>query len=112
GWKDSHDSIFHADGHFAVAPIALCEVQGYVYAAKSGIAEAATDLGFAEIAAKLLREAEQLKDKFNKEFWCDDLSTYALALDGEKRQCRVRSSNAGQCLFSGIANSARVPSVI
>src|SRR5204862_4620200 len=82
------------------------------YAAKSRIAIAATDLGFPDLAAKLLREAEQLKEKFNEDFWCDELSMYALALDGQKRQCRVRSSNAGQALFSGIANTVRLSSTI
>jgi glycogen debranching enzyme len=112
GWKDSHDSVVHADGRIAPPPIALCEVQGYVYAAKSTIAGVADDLGYPELASKLRGEAEQLKKKFNDEFWCDDLSMYALALDGEKHQCRVRSSNAGQCLFSGIANPVRLVSTI
>lgn len=104
GWKDSHDSISHADGSAAAGPIALCEVQGYVYAAKRGMAAVADDLGHGEVAAKLRREAQILKDRFNEAFWCDDLAMYALALDGEKRQCRVRSSNAGQCLFTQIAD--------
>jgi len=104
GWKDSFDSISHADGQLAAAPIALCEVQAYVYAAKSWIAVAADDLGFDDIAGKLRTEAEELKKRFADAFWCDDLSSYALALDGAKRQCKVRNSNAGQCLFSGIAS--------
>jgi glycogen debranching enzyme len=112
GWKDSYDSVFHADGHSAAGPIALCEVQGYVYAAKSRIAGAAADLGFPEMAERLRGDAERLKKKFNDEFWCDDISMYALAMDGEKNQCRVRTSNAGQCLFSGIANPVRVPSMV
>lgn len=112
GWKDSHDSVFYSDGRCASGPIALCEVQAYVYAAKSKIASAAGDFGFDELAAKLRREAEHLKKKFNDEFWCDELSTYALALDGVKRQCRVRSSNAGQCLWSGIAQPGRLRSTI
>jgi glycogen debranching enzyme len=112
GWKDSHDSVFHADGHAAVGPIALCEVQAYVYAAKSWIGVVAADLGFPELAERLCSEAEQLKTRFNEAFWCDDISTFALALDGEKRQCRVRSSNAGQCLFSGIASSAHLQGAV
>lgn len=112
GWKDSHDSVFHADGQSAAGPIALCEVQAYVYAAKSGIACAAADLGFPDVPEKLRLEAEQLKKKFNDEFWCDEISMYALALDGEKRQCRIRSSNAGQCLVSGIANPARLSGLV
>jgi glycogen debranching enzyme len=106
GWKDSQDSVFYDDGCLARAPIALCEVQAYVYAAKTKAALLANALGFPEKAEKLLRDSEQLKKRFEAAFWCSDLSTYALALDGEKRQCRVRSSNAGQCLFSGIASPA------
>jgi glycogen debranching enzyme len=106
GWKDSHDSVFHADGEIAPGPIALCEVQAYVYAAKSLIACAAEDLGFRDRAEKLRAQAADLKKAFEKAFWSDELSMYVLALDGEKRQCRVRSSNAGQCLFSGISSAA------
>jgi glycogen debranching enzyme len=104
GWKDSHDSIFHADGSLAEGPIALCEVQAYVYAAKRGIADAAARLGHTERAAELRHQAEVLRERFEASFWCEDLSTYAIALDGEKRQCRVRASNAGQCLYGGIAS--------
>lgn len=106
GWKDSQDSVFYEDGRLAQPPIALCEVQAYVYAAKSKAAVLAKALGFLQKAEKLLHESDELKKKFEAAFWCNDLSTYALALDGEKRQCRVRSSNAGQCLFSGIASPA------
>jgi glycogen debranching enzyme len=104
GWKDSQDSVFHEDGRLAQPPIALCEVQAYVYTAKSKTAALAQALGFSQRAERLLRDADELKKKFEEAFWCDDLSTYVLALDGEKRQCRVRSSNAGQCLFSGITS--------
>jgi glycogen debranching enzyme len=106
GWKDSQDSVFHSDGQLAQGPIALCEVQGYVYAAKSKIAVVAAALGFPDKAEELRLQAEELRKKFEEAFWSDDLSMYALALDGDKRQCRVRSSNAGQCLFSGIASPA------
>src|SRR5205807_5733837 len=111
GWKDSHDSIFHADGSLAEGPIALCEVQAYVYAAKWGIAGVAESLGYMERASQLRREAELLRERFESSFWCEDLSTYALALDGEKRQCRVRASNAGHCLFGGIASDEHARSV-
>jgi glycogen debranching enzyme len=112
GWKDSHDSVFHADGYAAIPPIALAEVQGYVYAAKSGISAVADDLGHTGLADKLRSQARDLRTRFNEEFWCDDLSMYALALDGEKRPCRVRTSNAGQCLFTGIAEPAHLRSTI
>lgn len=107
GWKDSSDSIMHADGTLAKGPIALCEVQGYVYAAKRGIAEVARRLGDEARAARLEGEAEALRRNFEEKFWCEELGTYALALDGEKKPCRVRSSNAGQVLVSGIASPAR-----
>lgn len=104
GWKDSHDSIFHADGRLAKGPIALCEVQAYVFAAKSRIARAADDLGFHDKAEALRTQAGELRKRFEEAFWCDEISTFALALDGDKRQCRIRSSNAGQCLFADIAS--------
>lgn len=103
GWKDSQDSVFHSDGSLANGPIALCEVQSYVYAAKTGIARVAGDLGLAPLSESLQRQAEELRRNFAAAFWSDELSTFAMALDGKKRQCRVRSSNAGHCLFSGIA---------
>jgi glycogen debranching enzyme len=104
GWKDSHDSIFHADGTLAEAPIALCEVQGYVYAAKRAAAKLCQTLGDRQRQAVLETEAAQLQNKFEEAFWCNDLSTYALALDGHKKPCRVRASNAGHCLFTEIAS--------
>jgi glycogen debranching enzyme len=107
GWKDSDQAVFHADGSLADGPIALCEVQGYVYAARRAAATMALLLGKAERATELMRGAETLRERFESEFWCEDLSTYALALDGEKRPCRVRTSNAGQCLFTGIVHPER-----
>jgi glycogen debranching enzyme len=104
GWKDSSDSIFHADGTLAQAPIALCEVQGYTYAAKQGAAELARALGHHALAEGLLRQAQALKDRFEEAFWCEEFGTYSLALDAQKRPCRIRSSNAGHCLFTGIAD--------
>src|SRR5216684_1019845 len=111
GWKDSHDSVFHADGTLADGPIALCEVQGYVYAAKQSIATVADALGLNAMAVQLRQQALDLRDRFEKAFWCEDLSMYALALDGKKQPCRVRTSNAGQCLFTGIAYSERAQKV-
>jgi glycogen debranching enzyme len=111
GWKDSNDSVFYSDGRLAVGPIALCEVQGYVYAAKTGIAAVAADLGHHDLAGKLRKQTDDLRSKFQSMFWSDELGMYALALDGEKKQCRVRSSNAGQCLFSGIAGDSQHRSI-
>jgi glycogen debranching enzyme len=107
GWKDSDDAVFHADGSPAEGPIALAEVQGYVYAALHGAATLADALGHDERAAALRSQAEALRLRFEHDFWCEELSTYAPALDGDKRPCRVRASNAGQCLFTGIVGSER-----
>ncbi|RJF99791.1 amylo-alpha-1,6-glucosidase [Noviherbaspirillum saxi] len=104
GWKDSNDSVFHDDGQLADAPIALCEVQGYVYEAKRYAARMATALGESAYADQLQKAAQLLKKNFNEAFWCEAIGTYALALDGKKRQCAVRSSNAGHVLWSGIAD--------
>jgi glycogen debranching enzyme len=103
GWKDSNDSVFHDDGSLAPGPIALCEVQGYAYAARRGMASLAAALEQPALAERFEREAAELRQRFDAAFWCDELSTYALALDGRKRPCRVRSSNAAHCLYTGIA---------
>jgi len=107
GWKDSNDSVFHANGSLAEPPIALCEVQGYVFAAKLAAAKLSCVLGKEKTCAGLRKEAEQLRIKFEDAFWCEDISTYALALDGNKVPCRVRASNAGHCLYTGIASRER-----
>jgi glycogen debranching enzyme len=103
GWKDSNDSVFHSDGTIAEPPIALCEVQGYVYAAKRAASRLAKALGQNARAEILEAEAATLKSRFAESFWCPDIEMYALALDGQKRPCRVRTSNPGHCLYSGIA---------
>jgi len=105
GWKDSNDSVFHADGRLADGPIALCEVQGYAYAAKRGAAYLALVLGDRERSSVLESQAATLRQRFDEDFWCDEISTYALALDGEKKQCKVRTSNPGHCLYTGVANA-------
>src|SRR5437762_9333468 len=107
GWKDSFDAIFHADGRLAEGHIALAEVQGYVYAARRLAARCASRLGKSEMAQVLEIEARQLAERFDQAFWCDELGTYALALDGAKEPCRVRTSNAGQLLFSGMMRQDR-----
>ncbi len=111
GWKDSHDAIFHADGRLAEGEIALAEVQGYVYAAKRMAAACARRLGRLDTAERLAEQARRLADRFEAAFWCPEIETYALALDGDKRPCRVRTSNAGQVLFSGIAAPERAARV-
>jgi glycogen debranching enzyme len=111
GWKDSHDSIFYANGEIAKPPIALCEVQGYVYAAKRCGAGMARALGEADFAQQLERQADELQARFERAFWNDELGSYALALDGQKRQCAVRASNAGHALFCKVASEQRAASV-
>ena len=107
GWKDSFDSISHADGAPATGAIALCEVQAYVYAARCGAARLARVLGQHERAVQLEAAAAQLRRRFNEAFWCEDIGSYALALDGRKQACRVRASNAGHALWAGIAEPAQ-----
>ncbi|WP_441279070.1 amylo-alpha-1,6-glucosidase [Tardiphaga sp. 172_B4_N1_3] len=107
GWKDSYDAIFHADGKLAEGNIALAEVQGYVFAAKHLASCLALRIGLPDKARQLEAEAEQLAARFEEAFWCEELGTYALALDGKKMPCAVRASNAGQLLFTGIVREDR-----
>jgi glycogen debranching enzyme len=107
GWKDSEDSVFHEDGEPASPPIALCEVQAYAYGARQAVANLAEIMGRSELAREQREKAEDLRLRFEEAFWCEDLGVYALALDGAHRPCRVRTSNAGQCLLTQIASPAR-----
>jgi glycogen debranching enzyme len=102
GWKDSFDSISHADGSLARPPIALCEVQGYVYAAYTTIAEVAARMNRNAVASRLLERARALKVAFTRDFWLDQEGMVALALDGDKKPCRVMASNAAHCLATGL----------
>ena len=111
GWKDSYDSIFHADGQLARGSIALVEVQAYAYGAWMAASAIAQRLGFTERAAQLSSRAEAFKRRFDMQFFDEDLGTYVLALDGEKKACRVRSSNAGHVLYTGLALPERARSV-
>ena len=104
GWKDSWDSISDADGALPPGPIALCEVQAYVYAAKRAGARLADAVGESGYARELAEQAQSLRTHFNEIYWSEDLASFAVALDGEKRRCGVVASNAGHCLFSGIAS--------
>jgi glycogen debranching enzyme len=107
GWKDSQDSVPHADGRLARGPIALVEVQAYVYAAKREIAPVARLLGHEALADALEAQAAELQRRFEDAFWCPEIGTYALALDGNKVPCAVRTSNPGHALFCGIASGER-----
>ncbi|MDO9709868.1 amylo-alpha-1,6-glucosidase [Paracraurococcus lichenis] len=112
GWKDSWDSVSHADGQLAKGPIALCEVQAYVHAAWLAAARIARALGRPEDEARAMEaKAAALRTRFEQVFWDDAMGLYALALDGEKRPCRVRASNAGHVLLGGLAAEDRAASV-
>lgn len=106
GWKDSFDGILHEDGSIPEPSIALCEVQGYVYEAKKVTARVARELGHDELAADLEEQARALRQRFNRDFWMNDLGTYAVALDGAKRPVRSVTSNPGHLLWSGIVEPA------
>jgi glycogen debranching enzyme len=112
GWKDSHDSIFHSDGTLARGPIALAEVQGYVYGAWRAAARIASALGHFRRAKELKAKAQLLRQRFDEHFFDEALGTYVLALDGDKKPCRVRASNAGHALYTGIAYEERAAVVV
>jgi len=112
GWKDSGDAVMTSDGRLARPPIALVEVQGYVYLAKTSIAELFERAGESRQAARLRAEAEALRARFNREFWMEEEGCYALALESGRRPCRVISSNAGQALWSGIVDERNAGRVV
>ncbi|WP_161600916.1 amylo-alpha-1,6-glucosidase [Teichococcus oryzae] len=112
GWKDSHDAIFHDDGSIAEGPIALVELQAYVHAAWLAAARIARALGQATRAIQLETRATELQERFDAAFWDAELGSYVLALDGRKRPCRIRSSNAGHALFGGIARPDRAAQMV
>jgi glycogen debranching enzyme len=111
GWKDSGDAIRDHLGREMRPPIALAEVQGYVFDAKNRMAGLARMRGDAELAARLTNEAQALRERFEEAFWIEDQRYYAMALDSEKRQADAIGSNAGQCLWSGIVSPARARDV-
>ena len=111
GWKDSGDSIRHADGRPAEGPIALVEVQGYAYAARRSMARLARRRNETELAARLEVDAEALMTRFDEAFWMPEERFYAIALDGEKRQVGSIASNAGQALWTGIVPAERAARV-
>ena len=110
-WKDSHDSMSHRDGRPAASPVAVSEVQGYAYAAKHRLAPIMQALGEAELGARLAREADELKARFNQAFWMEDRGFLAIALDGEKAQVGTVSSDIGHALWSGIVEEQKAAAV-
>ncbi|NMR30323.1 amylo-alpha-1,6-glucosidase [Crystallibacter degradans] len=111
GWKDSWDGVNFADGRLASPPIALCEVQGYVYAAYISRALMAQSAGDDELAAHWGSRAADLKTAFNDRFWLEDRGYFAIALDHDKRPVDSCASNMGHCLWSGIVDNDKAPLV-
>jgi glycogen debranching enzyme len=111
GWKDSWDAIMHRDGEVAQSPIALCEVQGYVYEAKYRMASLMRSFGDVRTADKLKKDAAEMQKRFEKAFWMPKLGFYAMALDRDKRQTQVISSNPGHLLFTRMLSQERAKTV-
>jgi glycogen debranching enzyme len=111
GWKDSGDAIRDRNGREAHAPIALAEVQGYVFDAKNRMSGLARMRGESDLADRLTREANTLRSRFEEAFWVEDQRYYAMALDADKHQADAIGSNAGQCLWSGIVSPERARDV-
>lgn len=110
GWKDSEDSIFHADGRFPKGPVALLEVQGYAFAAWKALAEMGAALGDGR-ALEWANRAEALRALVEDRYWMEDEGFYAIALDGDGEQCRAVASNAGHLLFTGLPSHERARQV-
>lgn len=111
GWKDSGDCIVNRKGQLAKPPISLCEVQGYVYAAKVRLAEIARLKKRIDLADRWQEEARDLKARFNRDFWLEDEGFCALALDGDRQRVDSITSNPGHCLSLGILTPERAYSV-
>ncbi len=111
GWKDSFDGITFADGTMAEPPIALAEVQGYVYAAYLAKSHFCTEREDAAGAEHWAGKAQDLKDEFNRKFWIPDKGYFALGLDRQKRQIDSLASNMGHCLWTGIVDAGKAASV-
>jgi glycogen debranching enzyme len=112
GWKDSGDSVMNSDGSLATPPIALVEVQGYVYRAKRLIADLYGRAGENQIADRLRGQAAELKRAFNRDFWVESKNFYAIALQKDNRPAAVISSNPGQALWSGIIDDNKAEAVV
>jgi glycogen debranching enzyme len=111
GWKDSWDAVHFSDGRLAQAPIALCEVQGYVHAALLARAHFAIEAGDHTLAMQLRDRAADLKARFNRDFWLEDRGWFAIGLDRDKRPIDALVSNMGHCLWTGIVDDEKAPVV-
>ena len=107
GWKDAGDAVLYPDGSMVTNPKALCEMQGYAYAAWTGMAEIFAHLGRHDRAAELTAKAARLYNRFNDTFWNEAEGFYAFALDGAKRPVWTVASNVGHCLWTGIVRPDR-----
>ncbi|MEV0360155.1 glycogen debranching N-terminal domain-containing protein [Nocardia sp. NPDC050697] len=112
GWKDSFDGINDASGHLPEAPLALCEVQGYTYAAVLARAELAEAFDEVRVAAKLRDKAAELKQNFAAKYWLPERGWYAVALDRDKRRVDALTSNVAHCLWTGIATDAHAEQIV
>ncbi len=112
GWKDAGDAVLYPDGTLVKGPKALCELQGYVYAAWQGMAEIFEAVGRPDRAAALRAKAAALFERFNEVFWDEDFGGYIYALDGDKRKVLTSASNVGHCLWSGIVRPDRAARVV
>ena len=112
GWKDSGDAIVYPDGSQVKEPKALCELQGYVFDAWMRMAEVFDALGESQFSTQLRQKAAGLQARFEEKFWCEDIGFYAFALDPDKQPVRTIASNAGHCLWSGIASPERAKRVV
>jgi glycogen debranching enzyme len=112
GWRDAHNAVVHRDGSLAQGPIALAEVQGYVYHAKRRLATVYGQLGDVDLSERLQAEAQALKLRFNDRFWMEDEGFYAMALDGDKRPVETVVSTVGHCLWARIVDDEHVGAVV
>ncbi len=111
-WKDSHDSMFYADGGFPRGPLSVVEVQGYAYAALNAMAELAAVRDDLQRSAAWRARAERLSAAIERQFWVPELNFYAIAIDGDGKPCSVRASNAGHLLYCGVPSEERAAIVV
>jgi glycogen debranching enzyme len=110
-WKDSHDSMFHADGRFPRGPVAVVEVQGYAYAAFEAMSELAATRGDQARSDRWMQRSQRLRAAIEERFWVPEMNYYAIALDGDGEPCKVYGSNAGHLLFCGVPSEERAAAV-
>jgi glycogen debranching enzyme len=110
-WKDSYDSIFHADGRFPRGPVAVVEVQGYAYAALEAMSELAATRGDQARSDRWMQRSQRLRAAIEERFWVPQMNYYAIALDGDGEPCKVYGSNAGHLLFCGVPSEERAAAV-